>query len=314
LPTGLNGVAVAEPLGVDLSWSVAADDVGPVAYRVFRNGTHVGTTSDTSWSNVSVAPATTYMYAVRAIDAAGNLGDASASVTVTTPPAPAPAAPAPGAGGGGPALPPDLGVALATSPAPPIGGTPADAIVTVFNDAAAGTASAVTATIELPPGSVLTGSVAYERGSGCSGTATLTCALDFLPNGLSTPLRFRLTPAAGTLAVSVSAPGESDLDDNRAALEVMAQAPFTPPTLRTVAAPGRLTARVRSGRVTLAWTRSPDHARVRTYMLFRDGVLRRSGRALVHREHALRGRHVYTVRAIGTDGRRSAAKRVVVTR
>ena len=78
--------------------------------------------------------------------------------------------------------------------------------MTVFNDAAAGTASAVTATIELPPGSVLTGSVAYERGSGCVGTTTLTCALDFLPNGLSTPLRFRLTPAAGTLAVSVSTP------------------------------------------------------------------------------------------------------------
>ena len=314
-PSGLNGVAVAEPLRVDLSWSAAADDVGAVAYRVFRNGAHVGTTSDTSWSNVSVAPETTYMYAVRAIDAAGNLGDASASVTVTTPAAPALApASAPGAGRGGSALPPDLGVALATSPAQPIGGTPADAIVTVFNDAAAGTASAVTATIELPPGSVLTGSVAYERGSGCSGTTTLTCALDFLPNGLSTPLRFRLTPAAGTLAVNVSAPGESDLGDNRAALEVIAQAPFTPPALRTVAAPGRLTARVRSGRVTLAWTRSPDHARVRTYILFRDGVLRRSDRALVHRERALRGRHVYTVRAIGTDGRRSAAKRVVVTR
>ena len=63
------------------------------------------------------------------------------------------ARPAPGGGGGGSALPPDLGVALATSPTQPIGGTPADAIVTVFNDAAAGTASAVTATIELPPGS-----------------------------------------------------------------------------------------------------------------------------------------------------------------
>jgi hypothetical protein len=49
-------------------------------------------------------------------------------------------------------------------------------------------------------------------------------------------------------------------------------------------------------------------------MLFRDGVLRRSDRVLVHRERALGGRHVYTVRAIGTDGRRSAARRVVVTR
>jgi hypothetical protein len=53
---------------------------------------------------------------------------------------------------------------------------------------------------------------------------------------------------------------------------------------------------------------------VRSYTLFRDGVLRRSGRVLTHSERALRGRHVYTVRAVATDGRRSSPRRVVVSR
>ena len=322
LPTGLSGTGAVEPLRVELSWNAATDDSGPVSYRVFRNGAHVGTTSATSWTNTAVAPETTYSYAVRALDAAGNLGDAAAALIVTTPaapiPAPAPPAGAGGGGGGGGALPPDLGVTLSTSPARPVAGAPVDAVVTVFNETTAGTASAVSATIELPPGSVVLAPVSYERGSGCSVGATITCALDFLPNGWSTPLRLRLTPGAGTLAATVStASGETDLSDNRASIEVGPLPAVAAPLAGAVlapAAPGRLTARLRNGIVTLTWTRSRDHGRVRAYTLFRDGVLRRSGRVLTHHEPALRGRHVYTVRAVASDGRRSAPRRVVVSR
>ena len=318
VPTGLTATA-AEPAGVELSWSPAGDDGSAVAYRVFRDGAHVGTTTETAWTNAAVAPATTYTYAVRAIDAAGNLGDASASATVTTPEAPAPAPPGGGGEGGGAALPPDLGVVLATNPAPPVAGAPVDVVVTVFNDAVAGTASAVSATIELPAGSVLLAPVAYERGSGCSVATTIACALDFLPNGLSTPLRLRLAPGAGTLAVTVATTsGEPDLSDNRATVEVVTPpvARFTQPRARPPAAPARLRAQLRDGRrsVVLTWTRSADHARVRSYAVFRDGVLRRTARVLSFRERALRGRHVYAVRAVGADGQRSVARRVVVTR
>ena len=320
VPNGLSGSGAAAPLRVELSWSAASDDTGPVSYRVFRNGAHVGTTSSTSWTNVAVAPQTTYTYAVRAIDEAGNLGDASSAVTVTTPAesAPLPQPPATGGGGGGGALPPDLGVALSTSPVQPVAGTPVDAVVTVFNDAAAGTAMGVSATIELPQGSVVLAPVAYERGSGCAVGAMIVCALDFLPNGWSTPLRLRLTPGAGTLAATVSTTsGEPDQSDNRASLEVAAPPVVATPVetgaTRAPAAPGRLTAKLRRGIVTLTWTRSTD-PRVRAYTLFRDGVLRRSGLVLTHRERALRGRHVYTVRAVRVDGRRSAPRRVVVSR
>ncbi len=324
VPTGLAGTGAVEPLRVDLTWNAAADDATPISYRIYRDGAHVGTTSELSWSNAAVQPTTTYTYVVRGLDAAGNLGDASAPVTVTTPapapppePAPTPVTPpAGGGGGGGAALPPDLGVALATSPARPRAGELVDVVVTVVNDLAAGTAFGVSATVELPSGSVLLAPVAFERGSGCTGTTTLACALDFLPNGWSTPLRFRLTPGAGTLVAAVATTSyEPDVSDNRFTLEVAAPpAVAAPAAVRVPGAPGRLAARVQNGKVLLAWARSADHARIRSYLVFRDGVLRRSARALTFSERALRGRHVYTVRAFAVDGRRSAARRVVVSR
>jgi len=92
-PSGLVATAATEPLRVELSWSAANDETGVTSYRVHRNGTHVATTTGTTWTNTSVAAATTYTYAVRALDDAGNMGDASATATVTTPDTIAPSAP-----------------------------------------------------------------------------------------------------------------------------------------------------------------------------------------------------------------------------
>src|SRR5437868_14579972 len=92
-PTGLAGAAAAGPLRVDLTWTASTDDASAVSYRIYRNGTWVGSSDTTSWTNTSIAELTTYSYAVRAIDAAGNLGHASTAVSVTTPDATAPTAP-----------------------------------------------------------------------------------------------------------------------------------------------------------------------------------------------------------------------------
>jgi hypothetical protein len=323
-PVGIAGAGAAEPMRVELTWNAATDDASAISYRVFRNGAHVGTTSATSWTNTSVAPSTTYTYTVRALDAAGNLGEQSAPLAVTTPAEPAPPAPSPepppsaGGGGGGGALPPDLSLSIAAGPSPPRAGEPLDLVLTVANDPASGMALGVSATIELPAGSSLLAPVSYERGAGCTGAVAITCFLDFLPGGWSTPLRLRVAPGAGTIAASVStSTAEPDVADNRAAVDVLpapVAAPVAQPLRPLPAAPGRLRARVRQGRLLLAWARSPDHARVRAYLVFRDGVLRRRARVLSHAERALRGRHVYTVRAVATDGRMSAARRVVVRR
>ena len=321
VPTAVEALAAADGTSVQLSW-MAATDASTLTYRVYRDGAHVATTSATSWTQTAATPKQTYTYMVRALDAAGNLGDASASVTVTTPEPPAAApdpttAPAPLPAGGGTALPPDLSVALATTPTPPETGAPVDVTLTVANEASAGTGTGVVVQVDLPAGATLLGPPAYERGSGCSGSSPLVCSLDFLPNGMATRIRFSFTaPAGGMLVVAVSAvEQEPDTSDNRAAIEVLAPRFVIPAAdVAPPAAPSRLRARATRRTLTLTWSRSADHAHVRSYLVFRDGVLRRSARSLTFSERARSGRHVYTVRALDRNGLRSPPARIVVRR
>ncbi len=76
-PPALQGVPVQSPPSVTLTWADATDDVGAVAYRVYRNGVLVATVTSPSWTDPGVSAGTAYTYSVRALDAAGNLGDAS---------------------------------------------------------------------------------------------------------------------------------------------------------------------------------------------------------------------------------------------
>jgi len=70
---------------VALSWTAANDDVGVTGYRVFRDGVQVATPTGLTWTDAGRTPNTTYGYSVRAVDAAGNVGD-PATASVTTPP------------------------------------------------------------------------------------------------------------------------------------------------------------------------------------------------------------------------------------
>jgi chitodextrinase len=78
-PTG-NGVTASQ---VGLSWTASTDNVGLLRYDVLRNGSIVGTAAGTTYTDTTVAPGTTYTYAVRAYDAAGN-SSTSGALTVTT--------------------------------------------------------------------------------------------------------------------------------------------------------------------------------------------------------------------------------------
>jgi exo-1,4-beta-D-glucosaminidase len=93
VPGNLHATAVTTG-SVALAWDASTDDVGVTGYDVLRDGTVVGSATTTSYTDGTVAPATSYTYAVRAKDAAGNMSAASAPVPVTTPP---------GGGGCGPA-------------------------------------------------------------------------------------------------------------------------------------------------------------------------------------------------------------------
>lgn len=83
VPTGLTATPTSMTQ-VDLSWTASTDNVGVSGYRIFRNGTQVGTSSATTYSDTGLTKATTYAYTVLAYDAAGNPSAQTAPVSATT--------------------------------------------------------------------------------------------------------------------------------------------------------------------------------------------------------------------------------------
>lgn len=69
---------------VSLSWSGATDNIGVTGYQILRNGTVVGTTASTTYTDSGLTDLTTYLYTVKAYDAAGNLSPATTALSVKT--------------------------------------------------------------------------------------------------------------------------------------------------------------------------------------------------------------------------------------
>ncbi|MEE9445170.1 MAG: hypothetical protein V3V19_05850, partial [Cocleimonas sp.] len=84
VPASLRKVT-ATTSSVAIRWNASSDNVAVTGYRVYRNGTQIGTVTGTSFSDNSVIAATTYAYTVRAFDAANNVSPVSNSLSVTTP-------------------------------------------------------------------------------------------------------------------------------------------------------------------------------------------------------------------------------------
>ncbi len=72
---------------VDLSWNASTDNVAVTGYTIYRDGSTLTTVSGNtlSYSDTTVAAATTYQYTVDAFDAAGNHSAESGAVDVSTP-------------------------------------------------------------------------------------------------------------------------------------------------------------------------------------------------------------------------------------
>jgi chitodextrinase len=84
-PSGLTATS-ATTTSIALSWAAATDAVGVAGYEVFRGTTLVATTAPGTRTATAtgLAPGTSYTFTVRAFDAAGNRGPASAALTTTT--------------------------------------------------------------------------------------------------------------------------------------------------------------------------------------------------------------------------------------
>jgi chitodextrinase len=95
-PTGLTANAVSTSR-IDLNWSASTDNVAVAGYRVFRNGALLITLGNvTTYQNTGLTAGVTYIYTVRALDAAGNvsgLSAAASATTLTTPDTTAPTTP-----------------------------------------------------------------------------------------------------------------------------------------------------------------------------------------------------------------------------
>jgi hypothetical protein len=70
-----------------VSWDASIDDVGVSGYDVYRDGNKVQSVggSTTSWKDAGLSPESSYVYTVRALDAAGHISDESQPAPVTTP-------------------------------------------------------------------------------------------------------------------------------------------------------------------------------------------------------------------------------------
>jgi|GEM_PF-2286324 len=83
-PQKLKAVAVSSNQ-VNLSWNASVDNIGVLAYRIYRNGSLVQTVySGTTFSDTGLSENTKYTYIIDAIDAAGNSSAPSSAVTVYT--------------------------------------------------------------------------------------------------------------------------------------------------------------------------------------------------------------------------------------
>ena len=88
-PTAPENLTASAPndTRVELSWTAATDNVGVTGYDVYRDGSPIASIGTlTAYTDATVSPSTTYTYAVRARDAAGNTSPFSSNVPVTTPP------------------------------------------------------------------------------------------------------------------------------------------------------------------------------------------------------------------------------------
>jgi Glucose/sorbosone dehydrogenases len=88
VPSNLQATAVGSSR-IDLSWSAVTDNAGGsglAGYRIYRDGggTPIATVTATSYSNTSLAANTSYSYAVRSYDNAGNESALSGGASATT--------------------------------------------------------------------------------------------------------------------------------------------------------------------------------------------------------------------------------------
>ncbi len=91
-PTGLTATVGTQGTSnkVDLTWTASTDNVGVTGYKITRGGQALATSATTNYTDVGMVNGS-YVYDVRAYDAAGNISGASNSASASFNSAPPPA-------------------------------------------------------------------------------------------------------------------------------------------------------------------------------------------------------------------------------
>ena len=84
VPTNLSATAVSSSQ-INLIWTASTDKVGVTEYKIYREGTQIGTSTTNIYSDSGLSAGTTYSYTVAAVDAKGNISAQSAYAEATTP-------------------------------------------------------------------------------------------------------------------------------------------------------------------------------------------------------------------------------------
>jgi uncharacterized repeat protein (TIGR01451 family) len=186
-PGTLSGHGNASPPSVALSWGVATDNVGVVGYKIYRGSTQIATATGTTYTDSQVAPGVSYLYSVRAYDAAGNTGAPSNAVSVQVP------------GGSGADL------SLSGSGAPTVvsvGGNLTYTLTTT--NLGPSTASGVSVALGLPYTTTYLASSSTQ--GTCSPGPTVVCTIGLLAPGASATMTVVVRAgSAGTITASGSA-------------------------------------------------------------------------------------------------------------
>lgn len=69
---------------INLSWITSTDNVGVIGYKIYRDGSQIATTTNTSYTDTGLTAQTTYSYRISAYDAAENNSNQSSQTQATT--------------------------------------------------------------------------------------------------------------------------------------------------------------------------------------------------------------------------------------
>jgi chitodextrinase len=69
---------------ISIAWNASTDDVGTTGYKIYRNGTLVGTSVGNSFTDTGLQPVTDYTYVIKSYDAANNVSNGSLALDTQT--------------------------------------------------------------------------------------------------------------------------------------------------------------------------------------------------------------------------------------